>query len=84
MVTIHARGVHFRVYPQDHGGRHVHGLYGDVAVIVSLREDGTVALADRKDCVRPGNAKRSDVRWVLETAAEQFELLVAAWEAMHT
>ncbi len=83
MVTIHARGVRFRLYPQDHGRRHVHGLYGDVAVIVDLREDGTVALADRNDCIRPGNAKRSDVRWILETAAEQFEALVAAWETMH-
>ena len=42
-----------------------------------------VTLADRKDCVRPGNAKRSDVRWVLETAAEQFWVHVAAWEATH-
>lgn len=83
VVTIHARGVRFRVYPQDHGRRHVHGLYGGVAVIVELRQDGTVALADRKDSIRPGDAKRSDVRWVLEVAAEHFEPLAAAWEKMH-
>lgn len=83
VVTIRVRGVRFYVYPQDHGGRHVHGLYGGAEVIVDLREDGMVVLAARKDCIQPGNAKRSDVRKILETAAEAFEKLATAWEDMH-
>jgi len=42
-----------------------------------------VVLAARKDCIQPGNAKRSDVRKILETAAEAFEKLATAWEEMH-
>jgi hypothetical protein len=42
-----------------------------------------VAIADRADCVRPGNAKRSDVRKILTVAAEYFDELVLLWEKMH-
>jgi hypothetical protein len=50
---------------------------------VELRADGNVELADRKDCIQPGNAKRSDVRKILDAATEGFERLVAAWNKMH-
>jgi hypothetical protein len=64
--------------------RHVHAEYAETAAIVDLRVDRTVALADRPDRVRPANAKRSDVKKILETAQEHFDVLVAAWEAMHS
>ena len=47
---------------------------------MELKLDGTVALADRKDAIRPGNVKRADVRHVLAVAAQNFEELVALWE----
>jgi hypothetical protein len=49
---------------------------------VELRADGSVALAARPDKLIPSNAKRSDVRRILDAAAEHFEELVIAWESM--
>ena len=73
----------FVAYPQDHTPRHVHAFVGEAEVIIDLREDGCVALADRIDAVRPGNAKRADVKTALYVAAENFEELVLLWEKMH-
>lgn len=70
------------LYPQDHVPRHAHGMTGDAEIIVDLRPDRTVAIADRDDAVR-GHAKKSDVRKVLYAAAENFDPLVEAWEKMH-
>lgn len=50
---------------------------------MNLQLDGNVALADRPDAIRPANAKKSDVRKILLTAAEHFEELAALWEEMH-
>jgi hypothetical protein len=75
-------GVWFIAYPQDHD-RHVHGFLGETEVIADLREDGDVALAERKDAIRPGNAKREDVRKILRLAARHYDELVALWEKMH-
>ena len=50
---------------------------------MDLRSDGDVALADRKDAIRPTNAKRSDVKKILNAAAQNFEQLVALWEGIH-
>ena len=83
MSSLRCGSVLFRIYPQDHEPRHVHGLIGDTEIIVDLGRDGTILLADRNDCIRPGNAKRSDVRNILDAAAECFEELVALWEKMH-
>jgi hypothetical protein len=52
-------------------------------IVVDLLLDGNIALADRNDAVRPANAKRSDVRPILQIAAENFELLAALWESIH-
>jgi hypothetical protein len=73
----------FAAYPQDHIPRHVHGFTAHTEVIVDLRQDGSVAIANRRDAVRPGNAKRNDVRSILSAAADHFEELVALWEKMH-
>jgi hypothetical protein len=75
--------VFFVAYPQDHIPRHVHGFIGRTEVIEDLRVDGEVALADRRDAIRPANAKRSDIRKILNPAADNFEHLVALWERMH-
>ncbi|MGB9235567.1 MAG: DUF4160 domain-containing protein [Terriglobales bacterium] len=76
-------GVRFVVYSNDHPPRHVHGFAGEMQVIVDLRTDGTVGLADRDDAIRPANAKRSDVRKILQVAADHFEELAELWEAIH-
>jgi hypothetical protein len=80
---VRVGGVRFKLYPEDHVPRHAHGLYAGIEVVIALRTDRTVTLAGRDDAVQPRNAKRSDVRKVLETAAEHFDALVAAWEEMH-
>jgi hypothetical protein len=78
--TVRIGEVRFRVYPQDHTPRHVHGLIGSGQVIVDLRTDGTVRLARRADAVV--GVTRSEVRRVLVAAARGFDQLVAAWERM--
>ena len=83
MASIRFGKVLLIAYPQDHEPRHVHGFAGNAEVIVDLGRDGNVRLAERRDCVRPGNAKRSDVRRILRLAAEHFEDLVSLWEKMH-
>lgn len=50
---------------------------------MDLRSDGNVALADRKDAIRPTNAKRSDVKKILNAAAQNFEQVVVLWEGIH-
>jgi hypothetical protein len=81
MTTVRVGEVRFRVYPQDHLPRHVHGFIGRGEVIVDLRADGSVALADRADAVR--RVTRAEVRKALLAAATGFDRLAAAWEGMH-
>jgi hypothetical protein len=81
VTTVRVGEVRFRVYPQDHLPRHVHGFIGSGEVIVDLRADGSVNLADRRFAVR--HVTRTEVRKVLVAAASAFEQLAAAWEAMH-
>jgi hypothetical protein len=83
VASLRVGNVLFIAYPQDHQPRHVHGFTGETEVIVDLRIDGNVALADRPDCIRPGNAKRSDVRRILTAAVGHFDELVLMWERMH-
>ncbi len=45
-------------------------------VVVELQLDGNVAQADRWDAVRPPNAKRSDVKKILNAASAHFDQLV--------
>ena len=42
-----------------------------------------IALAGRRDAVRPGNASRSDVKHVLQVAETRFDELVDLWEDAH-
>jgi hypothetical protein len=83
MGSVICGGVRFVVYSNDHPPRHAHGFLGNTEIIVDFRRDGNVALADRKDAIRPRNAKRSDIKKVLSSAASHFEELVALWEEIH-
>jgi Domain of unknown function (DUF4160) len=83
VVSLRFGGVRFIAYSNDHPPRHVHGFSGDVEAIVDLREDETIALAERDRAVRPANAKRSEVKKILRAAAEHFEELAALWEEIH-
>ncbi len=83
MASVRLDGVRFAVYSNDHPPRHVHGFLGETEVIVNLLQDGNVGLAERSDAVRPSKAKRSEVRRVLQIAAENFEPLAALWEKVH-
>ncbi len=83
MASKTFEGVTFRVYPNDHEPRHVHGFYAEVEVIVDLKRNGTVALASRTDAIRPSSGRTSDVRHVLVMAAQHFEELVMLWEKHH-
>lgn len=82
MSTVRFGGVRFRVYPQDHEPIHAHGRYAETVAIVELRADGTIELADRDDAIIPLNAKRSDVRKILETARDHYDEIAAKWEQM--
>jgi hypothetical protein len=81
--SLRFSGVRFVAYAMDHEPRHVHGFYAEVEVITDLRLDGSVALANRTDATRPTNGSKSDVRHVLDIAAEHFDELVALWEKHH-
>ncbi|MEO7028728.1 MAG: hypothetical protein ABI147_04930 [Acidobacteriaceae bacterium] len=62
-------GVQFAAYTDDHPPPHVHGFYAGMEVILELSfAEKKVRLADRKDRVRPPNAKRLDE-------------IIALWEA---
>ena len=83
MGSIRFSGVRFAAYSMDHEPRHIHGFYADVEVIVELRADGNVSLANRTNAVRPGSGSKSDVRHVLTVAAKHFDDLVLLWEKQH-
>jgi hypothetical protein len=74
-------GVLFVVSSNDHLPRHVDGFASETEAIVDLRLDGSVALATRNDAIRPANAKRRDVKKILNAAALHFEELATLWEA---
>jgi len=80
--SLKFNGVLFIAYANDHPPRHVHGFAGETEAIIDLRLDGAVALSERDDAVRPANAKRSDVKKILNAAALHFEELAVLWEAM--
>jgi hypothetical protein len=83
MSSLTFDGVRFVVYSSYHPPRHVHGFTGETEAVVDLCADGNIALADRKDAVRPATAKRSDIRKILNEAVLHFEELVALWESIY-
>jgi hypothetical protein len=81
--TVRVGGIIFQVFPYDHEPRHVHALFAGTEVIIDLLDDRAVALSDRIDAISPANAKRGDVKKLLNAARDHFDELVAAWEKMH-
>lgn len=81
--SLRLDGIRFVIYSNDHPPRHVHGFLGETEAIVNLRADGNVALAERRDAVRPADAKRPDVRRILNVAASHFEELAELWRSIH-
>ena len=73
----------FTVHSNDHAPRHVHGFLSETEIVIELGIDGNVRLSNRKDAVRPANAKRADVRKLLIKAAEHFDELIELWERVH-
>lgn len=63
----------------------MHGFYAETEAIVELQAApiNEVALADRMDAVRPGNARRSDIRHILDVAAEHLPELMELWGEAH-
>jgi len=76
-------GVTFRVYPEDHDPPHCHGRYQGVTAILELGSDGRVRLANRKDVLLPGDAKRNHVRHILYVAQVHLEDLMELWKEAH-
>jgi hypothetical protein len=77
-------GVWFIAYTKDHLPPHVHGKYAETTVILEiLRKEREVRVANRIDAIQPPNAKRSDVKKILQVAAEHAEDLIKLWEAVH-
>jgi hypothetical protein len=83
MGSLRFDGIRFVVFSNDHPPRHVHGFLSETEVIVDLRADGSVMLAERADAIRPANAKRSDVKKILRSAAEHFDELADLREGIH-
>jgi len=81
--SLEFEGVLFVAYSNDHSPRHVHGFASETEVIVDLRMDGTVAISNRNDAIRPADAKRSDVKRILNTAALHFMELAELWGEIH-
>lgn len=76
-------GVWFISFSLDHAPPHVHGTYAETTVIVDLMADGLVAQSERRDAVKPANAKRSDVRRILKVAEDHAAELWQLWETTH-
>jgi hypothetical protein len=81
--SLKFKGVLFIAYSNDHSPRHVHGFAGETEVIVDLRLGGSVALSNRNDALRPSDAKRSDVKKILNIAVLHFVELAELWEEIH-
>jgi hypothetical protein len=88
--SLRIDGVRSVAYPQDHEPMHVYGFCAETEAIIELREVFVggrvvweVTLADRKDAVRPGDAKRADVKHILSVAAERFDELTELWREAH-
>lgn len=81
--SLRFRRVRFVVYANDHSPRHVHGFLEGAQVVIDLLRNGTVAVAKRENAAKPGSAKRSTVRKILNEAAAHFDELVSLWEEFH-
>jgi hypothetical protein len=79
--TVRIGGIIFLLFPVDHEPRHVHALYAGTRVVVDLLDDRPSHWPVVR--MRSNPPTRNDVKRILRVAAEQFDVLVAAWEKMH-
>jgi hypothetical protein len=74
-------GVWFIAWSNDHTPIHVHGKYAGVELVIELAvEERKAYIADRRRNPMPLNAKKSDVAYILRTAAKYFDELVKLQE----
>jgi hypothetical protein len=52
-------------------------------VILELCVDGTIRIADREDAIRPGDAKKNQIRRIINVANQHFDDLSELWEEAH-
>jgi hypothetical protein len=76
-------GVRFSVFSHDHLPPHVHGSTEGVIVILDLLADGSVSLSQRRDAIKPSNAKANVVAKIQRVAASHAAELSALWEKTH-
>lgn len=81
MGSLRFGSIKFVAYTNDHQPRHVHAFLGkEIEVIVDLRTDGSVAVADRRNAFWPKDLRVAQIRTILECAAENFDDLVLLWK----
>ena len=83
VASIVIESVRFTVHSNDHPPCHIHGILGNTVVVAEILPNGDVQLARRKRAIRPKDAKKSDVKKVLDLAAEHSEELKGLWEKVH-
>jgi hypothetical protein len=81
--SLRYRSFRFVAYSNDHLPRHVHAFFEDAEVIIDLRDNRTVGIADRANAYSPKNLKKVKLKKVLRAAANNFDGLVALWEEIH-
>ena len=65
----------------DHHPPHAHGFYGSVSVVVEFGDSENIGV--RGGSVQPPNAKRNQIRKIVDTAVEHYPELIKMWEATH-
>jgi hypothetical protein len=79
--SISFDGVSFRIYVHDHHPPHAHGFYGSTSVVVEFGDSENIGV--RRNSVQPPNAKRNDIRKIVDTAVEHYPELMKMWEVTH-
>ena len=81
MGSLRFDGVRFAMFVNDHPPPHAHGSYGSVSVVVEFGDPEKIGV--RRRSAYPKKAKRSQVRKIVDTAAEHYDELKRMWEANH-
>jgi hypothetical protein len=81
MGSLRFDGVRFAMFVDDHPPPHAHGSYGSVSLVVEFGDPEDIGV--RRGSTYPKNAKRSQVRKILDTALEHYDELRMTWEAIH-
>jgi hypothetical protein len=74
-------GVRFQIYSDDHEPRHAHAWCSSTMVVVEFSNPEDIHI--RRASLQPPNAKRRDIRRILDTAEEHLPELMQMWETTH-